>query len=560
MFVDAFCLDDEFHIETKVCVIGAGVAGITLALELEGRGVKTCLVESGGYKSEKANRDLYRGESVGLPYRFADGCRSRYLGGSSNCWGGWCRPLEEDDFLKREWIAYSGWPFERSELDPYYDRSHAILHLGPVNYDPAFWAKAIGRKDVRRHPVVGEDVVDVISQFSPPVRFGKTYRAQLAQAKNVSVLLNANVVDISTEGGDAVRSVRLKMLNGRSGSLSAEIFILATGGIENARLLLSCTKDRPQGLGNQNDLVGRFFMDHPCLTTGTVRFREEWVGNMLYDAKFHYQNDAVAAYGTCIAGHFSLSQKTREREELLHANVTFLPIFPGEYTGVKDALVRFKRRLEGVEDFERSLMQDFLTLAGQPLNAIGFVAARYLQTGSRQMRSLIDHTRFQVICEPTPDPDSRVTLSAEKDALGLNRVKVDWRLGDQTKRTIDRTLEHIAMELSRAGVADVTLDAPISEQGWPASFSQEGCWHHMGTTRMHDAPKLGVVDRNCRVHGIDNFYIAGSSVLPTAGGDFPTTTIVALSLRLADHVAAILERSGASANVATAPEIGESVA
>lgn len=555
MFIDALAFDDEYRIESEICIIGGGVAGITLALEFEKRGIEAVLIESGGFQSEEANRDLYRGESVGLPYRFADGCRSRYLGGSSNCWGGWCRPFEEDDFVARHWVPYSGWPFERSELQPYYERTHSILQLGPINFDASFWVDAIGRANVRRHSYAGDDVIDVISQFSPPVRFGQLYRSRLKQARHVSVFLNANVTDISTEGGESVRHAQLKMLNGCSAIVSAKIFILATGGIENARLLLLSNKDRPQGLGNHYDLVGRFFMDHPCLTTGTVRFREGWSDNMLYDAKFHYRNDAVAAHGTCIAGHLSLSQKAREREQLLNSNITFVPIFPGEYTGVKDALVRLKRRLEGVQETQRSLLREFLTLAGQPLNTLGFIAARYLQMGSLQMRSLIDHTRLQVICEPAPNPDSRVTLSMATDQLGLNRVKVDWRLGDQTKRTIERTVALIAGELSRSGVADITLDPPIVENGWPESFSQEGCWHHMGTTRMHESPKLGVVDSNCRIHETTNMYVAGSSIFPTAGGDFPTTTIVALALRLADHIASVLERgpsAGTTTNLASA--------
>jgi dTDP-4-amino-4,6-dideoxygalactose transaminase/choline dehydrogenase-like flavoprotein len=542
MFIDSLSLEDERRIESEVCVIGGGVAGITLALEFEKQGIETCLLESGGFKSAEDNRDLYRGDNVGLPYYFADGCRSRYLGGSSNCWGGWCRPLEEDDFDRREWIPYSGWPFQRSELEPYYERSHPILQLGPVSFDAGFWTDAIGRRDVARHPYVGTDVVDVVSQFSPPTRFGEVYRSALAEARHVRVFLNANVVDILTDGGDAVRRLRLKMMNGRSANVHASVFVLATGGIENARLLLLANKERPQGLGNQNDLVGRFFMDHPCLTTAVVRFRGEWSRNLFYDSKFHYRNKAVAAHGACIAGHMSLSQETRRREGLLHSNITFLPVFPGEYTGVKDALVRLKRRLEGVTETRRSLIRELFTLAAQPLNTAGFIAARYLQAGSLQARSLIDHTRLQVICEPAPDPESRVTLSQSRDRLGQNRVTVDWRLGDQTKRTVDRTIALIAAELDRSGVAEVTLDPPVTEQGWPESFSREGCWHHIGTTRMHNSPRFGVVDRDCRVHGTANLYVAGSSVFPTAGGDFPTTTIVALALRLADHVASVLNK------------------
>ena len=137
MFIDTRTVEHNTVIETTVCIIGGGVAGITLALEMSRAGVDTCMLESGGFGPDDETRDLYRGENVGLPYSFADGSRSRYFGGSSNCWGGWCRPLDPWDFEKRDWIPHSGWPFGLEELAPYYARTHELLKLGPQNFDPA---------------------------------------------------------------------------------------------------------------------------------------------------------------------------------------------------------------------------------------------------------------------------------------------------------------------------------------------------------------------------------------------------------------------------------------
>jgi choline dehydrogenase-like flavoprotein len=534
MFVDARCLDDGLNIQTEVCVIGGGVAGITLVLEFEKCGIQACLIESGGYAGNEATRDLYRGESIGLPYLFADGCRSRYLGGSSNCWGGWCRPLEEEDFLKREWVPYSGWPFTKAELQPYYERSHDILGLGPTRFDSGFWVDMIRHPDVRRHPFTGSGVVDVISQLSPPVRLGKLRRAQLAGSKHVTVYLNANAVDIETDSQQTVRRVKLKTLSGRKASVYARIFVLAAGGIENARLLLASNNDRQNGLGNHNDLVGRFFMDHPRLRSSTIHLREAWSRNMLYDVKYHNHNNSVAARGTCISAHFGLSPGLRAKEGLLNANVSLTSIFHGEDSEARDTLVRLNRKFKGTDQSGRPVLDELLTLARNPLDTAGFITARILR-----LRSLIRSTQFQVIVEPAPDPDSRVALSEERDQLGMNRAMVDWRLNTQVKRTIDRTTSLVAEEMKNAGVADVSLDPPIEGGDWPSTFEKEGCWHHMGTTRMHDSPKLGVVDRNCRVHETNNLYIAGSSVFPTAGRNFPTITIVALTLRLAEHIARI---------------------
>jgi choline dehydrogenase-like flavoprotein len=171
-----------------------------------------------------------------------------------------------------------------------------------------------------------------------------------------------------------------------------------------------------------------------------------------------------------------------------------------------------------------------------------------------QPRPLITEVKIQTIVEAEPNRDSRVTLSDKKDSLGLNRVKVDWQVTELVKRTFDRTVKLIAEELQRGGVADVELDEPLEGKPWPAQL--EGTWHHMGTTRMHDSPKEGVVDRNCKVHGMSNFYIAGSSVFPTVGANFPTITIAAMTLRLSEHIAYALKNADAGATV-TAISAGE---
>jgi choline dehydrogenase-like flavoprotein len=136
--------------------------------------------------------------------------------------------------------------------------------------------------------------------------------------------------------------------------------------------------------------------------------------------------------------------------------------------------------------------------------------------------------------EPLPDPDSRVTLTAERDALGMRRVRLDWRPGEAGARALRRAHELIALEAGRAGIGRVRIDLPA--RGWPAAMQPSG--HHIGTARMHVDPRSGVVDRDCRVHGLDAVYIAGSAVFPNAGCNNPTLTIVALALRLADHLKA----------------------
>lgn len=547
MFCDARRIEDASVARSAVCIIGGGAAGLTMALEFERRGIDTIVLESGGYAPDPLTMDLYRGENTGLPYHFGDNYRSRFLGGCSNCWGGWCRPMDAEDFEKREWVAHSGWPFGLDELRPFYERAHRVLRLGPVDYDIERWVKEIGRHDVRRMPLPSGEVADSMSQFSLPMRFGKYYRRELKAARHVRIFLHANVVDIECEpDGATVKAVHARTLTGKRFSVQARRVVLASGGIENARILLACNRQHAAGIGNANDLVGRYFMDHPRLMSGRLTLNEKWRRNKLYDAMFHYLNRDVRAFGTHMAAQLTLSHEAQRREQLLNARVWFASIFPGEGTPAAEALVRMKFRLHGKVDPVHTFLGDLATLAREPLNAMNFVAARQLQPVGifKQLHfNMITDARLQMICEPEPDPDSRVMLSEARDALGMPRVRVHWRLGDQVKRTFDRTFERVAEEIRAAGIAEVKLDPPLVGRDWPDSL--EGTWHHMGTTRMHDSPRQGVVDRHCRIHGMTNLYVAGSSVFPTAGANFPTMTLVALALRMSDHLARELDEPDA---------------
>jgi choline dehydrogenase-like flavoprotein len=540
MFIDTRQIEQGSIVETMVCIVGGGVAGITLALELEKMGIECCLLESGGFKPDNATRDLYRGESIGLPYVFSDGCRSRFLGGSSNCWGGWSRPLDPWDFEKRDWIPHSGWPFGLDELMPYYLRTHKLLKLGPHNYEPSFWESEIDRSDVRRIPLLTGKVRDTVSQFSPPVRFGNLYRTQLRRSQLIRVFLYANAININCDKpANTVSSVQVGTLNGRKMSIKAKLFVLATGAIENARLLLASNESDPKGIGNGNDLVGRYFMDHPRLLTGSIHFHKKWAQNKLYDIKYHYMNSSVAAHGTHIAAQLALTPQTLKDEGLLNSSVWFSSIFPGENSKGSEALYRCKQACLKKEQVGWKLSDDLVTMLLHPIDTLGYGVTRLFHT-----RVLIKGVKFQVIVEPAPDPNSRVTLSqTDRDQLGVPRVQVNWQLSSQEQRTFDRTLEIISEEMRLGEVAETKLDPPIEGGAWPASLEVVGTWHHMGTTRMHDSPSQGVVDRNCKVHGISNLYIAGSSVFPTAGANFPTITIAALTLKLSEHLSQKLKQA-----------------
>ncbi len=486
MIVDARSMTSGTSLRADVVIVGGGVAGITMAVELDRLGVDTLLVESGGHEPDPATRDLNRGASTELPYQFADGCRSRFLGGSSNCWGGWCRPFDDLDFERREWVAHSGWPITAADLAPYYPRTHEHLELGPYRYDIDGFVAAVDRSDVVALPLSDATVTASISQFSPPTKLGAKYRQTLESSRRVCTVLHANAVEVLvTDGGRGVVSVRCRTLEGTELGVHGRAFVLAMGGIENPRLLLASHRQRTGGVGNDHDLVGRFFMDHPRIVSGSVSFRPGWSTNKLFDAKFHDRNDAVHAWGTYVAAALGLPPVVQARERVGNARVWFSSMFPGDHTEASAAVVRLIQRRQQKVGPDFPLSRDLATLAGHPLAAAGFTLTRRYRP-----RRLIRGVRLQAIAEPEPDPTARVTLSPrDRDALGVPHVQVGWKLSPLVRRTFDRTLAVVADELRRTGVADVSLDPPLVDRDdWPPTLNPQGTWHHIGTTRMGATP------------------------------------------------------------------------
>ncbi len=519
-------------LDTDVCIIGAGPAGISLAQAFDGKPFRVILLEGGQLRRDRASQALYKGENVGLHYDALDQARSRYFGGSSNCWGGFCRPLDAHDFEARDWVPNSGWPIRRSDLMPYYQRAHALLQLGPFEYDPAAWQDWVGRPDARLVPFSRDRVMNVISQLSPPTRFGRHYRADIDRSRNVSAYLNANVTEIETpETGARVTGVRVRNRAGTSFQINARHYILATGGIETPRLLLASNRHQPAGVGNQNDLVGRYFMDHPRLRSGTIVFRDAKAHSTIYDLHVTLPG-AIRAQGVKIAAYFGLTAETQRAERLGNTRCYTVSRYVGDDLASYTAVSHLRQAVHGAGSLLERSSADLMNIVKQLPNVAVLVAGLKFR-----LPMLARGFSLETVVEPTPLPDSRVTLGTERDPLGMPRVKVDWRLGELEKRTIRRTQEILGEEMLRSGAGTVVVNAPSDDEAWPDTLA--GCWHHMGTTRMSDDPRQGVVDANCRVHGMENLFIAGSSVFPTCGSDMPTITIVALALRLADKITAL---------------------
>jgi choline dehydrogenase-like flavoprotein len=517
MFVDARTLPPNTEITAEVCVVGAGAAGITLARELRGSGLRVAVIESGDLEIDYDTQQLYDGDNIGLPYLDLTVCRLRLFGGTTNHWGGWCLPLDAIDFEPRPWLEDSGWPFPRAELEPFYMRAQKTCRLGRYDYSPAAWDVPAKRIPA---PFNGPHFITKILQAPEDPPFAGMYGAELRRADDVTVYLNANLVGLTTDDGVAsITRARLATLTGTRLTVAARIFILATGGVENARLLLQPNEKAAAGLGNFHDNVGRYFMVHTGGTSALVALTNPYVWLGFSPAKLN-------AYPSL--PFIGVAQETLRDRELLNIRFFCKKI---ELAPVAAGVTSLKKLTESET---RKTTLDFLGHLENVVTDLDQVAAAMVR------RALFDEglpkraISLYFDAEQAPNRDSRLTLTPQRDALGLNRIAVDWRLRDIDKRSLNQIHALLAAEIGRGRFGRMKLLFPEDETTWPADV--RGNEHHMGTTRMHDDPKRGVVDRDCRVHGLANLYVAGSSVFPTGGSANPTFTIVALATRLADHV------------------------
>ena len=548
MIIDARTIPNGASLAANVCVVGGGPAGITLALEFVGQAnADVILLESGGLHADPLTQSLYAGEVVGQDLGRPDENRNRFLGGSSNCWGGWCKPLDPWDFEARPWVPHSGWPIGRAELDPFYERAHRKLQLGPYRYEPAFWEETLLRSEaLGLFPLdpAADPLVNVIDQFSPPTRFGQAYREELKRAAAIRLLLYANAVEIQTDGtARHVERVEVATLEGGRFSVAAQFFVLAAGGIDNPRLLLASNHVQQHGLGNGYDLVGRYFADHPRVRTGRVRLVGDHLHRRLYDATLALTRRTLGLQHLTIGCHVSPSRAAQFRDRLLNSRHFLVARPHGALMATYKTLADLRRLLVGRHRTgigTVAIAREMLRRLPAILPRLPEVALTVLDS-TVSVRGFRRHYALESIFEPAPNRDSRVTLGLARDRLGMPVTRIDWRLSAQDRDNFLATVRMVRGALTRTGIVIDTDGGPGDlEAVWPDQVTW--CWHHMGTTRMHPDPRQGVVDARCRVHGVSNLFVAGSSVFPTMGNDMPTLTIVALALRLADHLKAAAPR------------------
>ena len=543
MITNAKTLTPGETIETDLLIIGAGPAGITIAKQFAGTSIRVIILESGGESYDYAAQDLNRGVITGTHAEPLDASRLRLLGGTSNHWAGWCRPFEKEDFESREDWPESGWPISRDELNPYYDGATELCQLARKSFDDfEYWKSQPGGKQLDKLNLNDSRLLTSIFQISPPTRFGDTYRQDLEQAKNIRVILNATVLELLKSDDSAIQSSIKKLSGARASTLDGKQFIvkahsivMAVGGVETSRLLLLSNKVHPNGVGNENDLVGRYFMDHPWLRSiSYLRFNKPGTYWPLYFDKTKVSNTRI----------FGTLTPSPELKRTKHIGGFRLWLQPSK---VSSAGIDSARTI--VNDLKQGHLTDHFGehIANLYADADTLADAAY-KTLFQVRKSPFAHKTLasdpylgafiDLNIEQQPNPDSRLTLDTTLDSFGQRSIKLDWRLTDTDWNTATTALNVAAQEFGRINAGRVHIPLQGDKPNWPQLITSSN--HHMGGARMANDPKRGVVNADCRVHSVDNLYIAGSAVFPTSGYANPTLTIVALSLKLAAHLRGVL--------------------
>lgn len=529
--IDANRLQPNSILNADICVVGAGAAGITLSSELNGSSQSVCLVESGNHDPDEETQSLYDLDIAGYPVRENFMSRARYFGGTCNLWAGRSMKLTELDLTKREWVPNSGWPITYSELQRYYDKAERMLKIPSFDtFENSTLKRSMSPSE--RTLFNNDDLEPNISLWAKkPLRFGAAYKSSLKRSRNVTVYLNANVTEVTMNpAGNSVDELQLATLSGNRASIRAKRFVLACGGLENARLLLVSRSVQPNGIGNQFDLVGRFFMDHPRSVNGKIRLSGKQRLPLLLGIPLR---DGIGQVG------IQLSENVQRKERLLNNYLSLERYWSPQTAKAYSSFIYSMKIL-----LRKGYSGRRFTLSGAKLakipELIYLLSPRELMPHSlyrisKAVRETMrkDLTELIIVnyCEQVPNPESKVFLSQERDRLNMNRLILDWKVGAEETQTLMRLQDLLDHYLRKNHMGYLVADS--SEMNHVAYTDAS---HHIGTTRISENPRQGVVDANCKVHGVQNLFIAGSSIFPTCGYANPTWTIAALAIRLADHL------------------------
>jgi choline dehydrogenase-like flavoprotein len=505
-----------------VCIVGAGVAGLTAAWALTQSGARVLIIEAGGFGDEERSQSLFDTEvefvaeqNLGVTARF------RTFGGNGTRWGGQLIPLTEGELGPRPVIGHEGWPIDSRSLSRHLAKALEMVEIRDAIFDASCY-------QARNRRALGFDsdvLTTRLSKWIPWRRrnIGRFLKPALTRDPNILVLLHANAVEILlNESNSSVAGIRTRSYGGREHVVTAKSYILAAGTIEVCRLLLASRGQRPWGVGNQRDLVGRWFMDHTFVRAGFIvpldrkalldGVRPFFIRNVMHTPRFELTSQ-VQSNHRCLSAYVLVRFEARPGSALAELFATFKQ-FQAE--GMRGLLKgRYWALLSGLPDVAAALLaRTVLGLRPIPTKSTPVV---YLSS------------------EQPPRRDSRIYLTEKRDAIGMPKVAMHWSIGEEEERTLFVIGRLFDEQLRKHNVGRMQWEG-FDPYAGTRTVGISDHYHHLGGARMSLSEDDGVVDRDCRVYGVRNLYIASGATFPTSGSTNPTFTIMALAVRLAEHL------------------------
>jgi choline dehydrogenase-like flavoprotein len=492
--------------EFDVCIIGSGPAGLSVASKLLGKGIRFIMVESGDVTPNMEHQQLNQGYSEGPRFLDVVNSRLRTFGGGGKLWAGVCRPFDPEEFDRTN-NSYTGWPIKYTDLEKYYREAAELLG---VSYSGFF------SKDWREKAYLAVKFNDFASdsgllrgvkyQRSSPLRrdLSNLFQEELFSDDDCVVLTNATVVNLGQEK-EKVETIEVKSFSGKEISISAKVFVLCCGALENPRILLNSNISRDL---RENKFLGSCFMSHPAFKGTASLVKSTLSGDCELD-----KNDLEWDFG------FEVKPSEREKNNILRHNIHLSP----------------------ASGFTNK--QDRSTLEKVKAN-INILIAYAEKIKCKLSSSRVDskHWELHISTEQEPRTSNRIQLSKYKDRHGANKLEVIWDyLSEREMNTISEASKAVGREARLTDIGLVRLSDELINN---RIFSQnDAINHHIGTTRMAKSSENGVVNEDCKIFGLNNIYVAGSSVFPTSSIVNPTFTIVAMSLRLGEHIRSLFDRN-----------------
>jgi choline dehydrogenase-like flavoprotein len=518
MFRDLDSMGSDQSLVYEICIVGTGPSGISLATKFNNTKYSIVMLESGGLLPDPKYQTLNKGKNSGPRFLSLDGSRIRCWGGGSLLWAGHCGQFSQDEFNQKEYIPLSGWPINKEDLNKYYEEASGLLGInyelfGGERYLDDIWNLGLSKFDVQKS-FLSESLL--LKANSENRNFGTKFKNEIQSSDNIDVIYHATVTNIQlSENRKTVTNLIINSLNGNKAIIKANVYILAAGALENPRLLLASNVGINNAEGNNRHFVGKCFMSHPGVSEAAEIHNTNNVSSVcLKNNNFHNVDKNIIPY-------LQVKDNLRITNKLLKHSIE---------------IKAYPDLINGSTYWSGRIFSEFDKLKGnfQIMESIEKLLCRL--SGNKYNSLLWD---VGVGIEQQPRLNNKLNLDGDVDSLGVPLLNMYWdNLSELEKNTIIEAIKLLAQELGMNNTGRIKLTKNLLSG--EAFNQQDPINHHIGTTRMSDSILTGVVDKNCKVFSVSNLYLSGSSVFTTSSNVNPTFTIIALSLRLGDHLKKVL--------------------